>query len=157
MEERDIFAARCSYLPISASFVGSSDTVSSLERKLLMALKAWQEKKHIKTHNTWKKREVTEVEPITQTMPLETLCGESHVYLVPDTLIGVNSYSTEGGQDTGGDLCYTVVVVCGGEAQHTSGPWSWERVFRGSREGGNKNTLSSLRREDDQILADPCH
>lgn len=46
----------------------------------------------------------------------------THVYLVPDALIGVNSYSTEGGQDAGGDLCYAVVVVCGGEAQYTSRP-----------------------------------
>lgn len=44
----------------------------------------------------------------------------SHVYLVPDALIGVNRDDTEGGQDACGDLCYTVVVMRGGEAQHTS-------------------------------------
>lgn len=95
-----------------------------------MALKAWR-KAETHQHNpttthTFKKKKKRSrrfnPQPGRRWVPLETLCGESHVYLVPDTLIGVNSYSTEGGQDTGGDLCYTVVVVRGGEAQDTSGP-----------------------------------
>lgn len=48
-----------------------------------------------------------------------SLCN---TYLVPDALIRVNSYSTKSGQDASGDLCNAVIVVCGGEAQHTSRP-----------------------------------
>lgn len=58
-----------------------------------------------------------------------------HVYLVPDTLIGVNSNGTQGGEDAGSDLCYAVVVMCGGEAQHARRAWSWEGIFSGSWEG----------------------
>lgn len=39
-------------VPISTSFVGSSDTVSSLDRKLLMALKAWQTERRGRKENT---------------------------------------------------------------------------------------------------------
>lgn len=41
-------------------------------------------------------------------------------YLIPDTLIRVNSDDTKGGEYSASDLCYTVVVMCSGEAQHTS-------------------------------------
>lgn len=65
-------------------------------------------------------------------------------YLIPDALIGVNSNSTQGGQDTGSNLRYTVVVVCSRKAQHASRARRRERVLCGSREGRNQNALSSL-------------
>lgn len=44
----------------------------------------------------------------------------SHIYLVSDALIWVNCNGTERGQDAGSNLCYTVEVVCGSKAKHTS-------------------------------------
>lgn len=70
----------------------------------------------------------------------------SHVYLVPDALIGVDSYGTEGGQDAGCDFCQAVVVVCGSKAKNASRARGWERILCGSRKSRNQNTLSGLKK-----------
>lgn len=97
-------------IPISASLDGSSETVSSLFKKLLMALNAYS----IIEKKTSQPFYCSVIDHCIMSAGLNEVG-----HLVSDVLVRVHSKRAEGGQDAHGTLSYTVIVVCGSKAQHS--------------------------------------
>lgn len=127
--------------PTSASWVGSSDTDSSLERKLRMALKACR----VVRGRAGASR--SPVRPARAQIPPEPqLQGQAPVvpHLVPHRFLGIHSEATEHRQDLVGTVVHRVEVVGGSKAQDTSNPRWCKWVLSGPAEGGGEDPVSGL-------------
>lgn len=130
--------------PTSASWVGSSDTDSSLERKLRMALKACGV---ARGRAGAPRAPVSPRGQLGPTYPPEPqLQGQAPFvpHLVPHRFLGIHSEATEHGQDFVGAVVHRVEVVSGSKAQNTGNPRRCKRVLGGPAEGGGEDPVSGL-------------
>lgn len=130
--------------PTSASWVGSSDTDSSLDRKLRMALKAC---------GVARGRAGAAKVPVSlpgqrgpRYPPEPQLQGPAPAvpHLVPHGFLRIHGETAEHRQDLVGTVGHRVEVVGGSEAQYTRDPGWRKWVLSGPAKGGGEDPVSGL-------------
>lgn len=132
--------------PTSASWVGSSDTDSSLDRKLRMALKACGVVRGRAGASRVPVSPPGQPGPSYPPEPQLQSPGPAVSHLVSHRFLGIHSEATEHRQDLVGTVVHRVEVVGGSKAQDTRHPGRCKWILSGPAEGGGEDPVSGLGR-----------
>ena len=130
--------------PASASWVGSSDTDSSLDRKLRMALKACGVARGRAGASKFPVSLPGQLRPRYPPEPQLQGPAPAVPHLVPHGSLRIHGEAAEHRQDLVGAIIHRVEVVGGGEAQNTRDPGRCKWVLSGPAKGGGEDPVSGL-------------